>query len=127
MRQLEKVVMLRTIDTLWIDHLTAIDDLREGIGLRAYGQKDPLVEFKAEAHSFFMELEAAIQHDIVNTIYKVAFVKEPEPAPMAAAMPMGAGVKGGAAGQPLRSNKKVGRNDPCPCGSGKKYKKCHGK
>ncbi|MSQ23814.1 MAG: preprotein translocase subunit SecA [Chloroflexi bacterium] len=117
MRQAERVVVLRLIDTLWAQHLTALDDLRQGIGLRAYGQRDPLVEYKVEAASMFGELLRAIQHDVAHTIYHVTLSQERRPA---AARPRALSGPGGGTG------KKVGRNDPCPCGSGKKYKYCCG-
>jgi preprotein translocase subunit SecA len=122
MRQLERLVMLRAVDSLWIRHLTGLDDLREGIGLRAYGQQDPLVAFKKEAHEMYEELLAAIQHTIVGDIYRVTLVREPQPRPM---REMRTSVEAQRAPQPVRaSGAKVGRNDPCPCGSGKKYKHC---
>lgn len=114
MRQVEKFVTLDTIDTLWMKHLDDIDDLREGIGLRGYAQKDPLVEYKAEAYSLFEKLMANIDYEIVHRVYKVSLnVEQPVPSPRETRTN-------------LISDKKVGRNEPCPCGSGKKYKKCHG-
>ncbi len=122
MRQLERLVMLRAVDSLWIRHLTGLDDLREGIGLRAYGQQDPLVAFKKEAHEMYTDLLAAIQHAIVGDIYRVSLVREPQPRPM---REMRTSVEAERAPQPVRTaGAKVGRNDPCPCGSGKKYKHC---
>jgi len=123
MRHLERLVLLRIIDSLWIQHLTAIDDLREGIGLRAYGQRDPLVEYKVEAANMFEALLASIQHDVSHMIYHVTIMREqPRPAPQ-----MTTNREDEDARQPVRAGQKVGRNDPCPCGSGKKYKKCHGR
>ena len=124
MRQLERLVMLRVVDTLWIRHLTALDDLREGIGLRAYGQQDPLVTYKREAYEMFQQLTANIEHDIAHTIYHVEVVREPQPRPM---REMRAGLEGQRPRRPVKAGQKVGRNDPCPCGSGKKYKHCHGR
>jgi len=122
MRQLERLVMLRAVDSLWIRHLTGLDDLREGIGLRAFGQQDPLVAFKKEAHEMYMDLLAAIQRTIVGDIYRVSLVREPQPRPM---REMRTSVEAERASQPVRAaGAKVGRNDPCPCGSGKKYKHC---
>jgi preprotein translocase subunit SecA len=122
MRQLERLVMLRSVDTLWIRHLTGLDNLREGIGLRAYGQQDPLVAFKKEAHEMYADLLAAIQRAIVGDIYRVSLVREPQPRPM---REMRTNVEAQRAAQPVRTTgAKVGRNDPCPCGSGKKYKHC---
>lgn len=184
MRHIERLVLLRVIDTLWVEHLTTIEDLREGIGLVAYGQKDPLVEYKSRAYELFQNLTDTIQHDVVHTIYHVNIVVQPaEPvmnptqqieggpgpqadAPGSAALP--APPEGLAEGPPAgngqrqarqqasgrqaarsygqsayagaRTNReepaarkpvaagtaKVGRNDPCPCGSGLKFKRCHG-
>jgi preprotein translocase subunit SecA len=122
MRQLERLVMLRSVDNLWIRHLTGLDNLREGIGLRAYGQQDPLMAFKKEAHEMYAELLAAIQRAIVGDIYRVSLVREPQPRPM---REVRTNVEAQRAPQPVRAaGDKVGRNDPCPCGSGKKYKHC---
>ncbi|MBL7155262.1 MAG: SEC-C domain-containing protein, partial [Candidatus Portnoybacteria bacterium] len=114
MRQIEKFVSLRSVDTLWMDHLDNMDHLRDSVRLRAYGQKDPLVEYKNEGIRLFQKLLASIQSTIVNTIYKVALAPANERV-----------VSNGA--RQSRDKNKVGRNSPCPCGSGKKYKKCHGK
>ncbi|MCL4371169.1 MAG: preprotein translocase subunit SecA [Chloroflexi bacterium] len=124
MRHLERLVMLTTIDRQWVEHLTAIDDLREGIGLRAYGQRDPLVEYKNEAYRAFQELLASIQRSIVHTIYHVNLTRAPEPAPP---QKVWANRAADEAPEPARVGRKIGRNDPCPCGSGKKYKKCCGR
>jgi preprotein translocase subunit SecA len=122
MRQVERLVMLRAVDSLWIRHLTDLDNLREGIGLRAYGQQDPLVAFKKEAHEMYADLMTAIQHTIVGDIYRVSLVREPQPRPM---REMRTSVEAQRAPQPVRTaGARVGRNDPCPCGSGKKYKHC---
>lgn len=154
MRYLEKVIMLQTMDSLWKDHLFAMDHLKEGIGLRGYGQKNPLQEYKKEAFSLFDDLSRRMQEDVVEKLYSVqvarqedvqrmeegqaaqrpmqmlhggqAALQQPQPATRAA--------QGGPNGQPpverpvqaIRDTPKVGRNAPCPCGSGKKYKKCHG-
>jgi preprotein translocase subunit SecA len=111
MRIAERLVMLRVIDRLWMEHLTAMEHLREGIGLRAVGQEQPLVVYKREGHAFFEALLASIQHDVAHSIYHVGLAKE-APQKKKEAVPVG---------------KRVGRNDPCPCGSGKKYKHCCGK
>jgi len=123
MRRAERWVMLSVIDSLWVQHLTSIDDLREGIGLRAYGQRDPLVEYKAEAYNMFQGLLEAIRQDVVHRIFHVRVVVE-EPKPVQNVV-TNREEEGGS--QPVKVGKKVGRNDPCPCGSGKKYKKCHGR
>jgi len=110
MRIAERLVMLRVIDRLWMDHLTDMDHLRQGIGLRAVGQEQPLMVYKREGHASFEALLAGIQHDVAHSIYHVGIAKE-APKKKEAVM----------------VGKKVGRNDPCPCGSGKKYKHCCGK
>jgi preprotein translocase subunit SecA len=125
MRFAERFVMLNVIDRLWIQHLTALDELREGIGLRAYGQRDPLVEYKSEAFKMFQSLEASIQSEVAATIFRLTLRRpEAEPARPRAVRTNRDGEAPSKA--PVRAARKVGRNDPCPCGSGKKYKKCHG-
>jgi preprotein translocase subunit SecA len=141
---LERIVLLRVIDGLWVEHLTAVDDMRRGIGLRAYSQRDPLNEFKVEAFRMFDELKAMIRRDVARTIYRVTVVRQPTPAPAARMVESRPSVNGGGATpegaaaatmvasatagarQPVRAATKIGRNDPCYCGSGKKYKRCHG-
>jgi len=132
MRTLERVVMLRTIDSLWVDHLTAMENMRQGIGLQRAGQQDPLVAYKREGHNLFQGLLEAIQHDVVHLIYRVNIVRKEAPQGQAAAVPkaMPAAVQSGGDGSKKRlkvKGKKIGRNDPCPCGSGKKYKHCCGR
>jgi preprotein translocase subunit SecA len=125
MRVLERLVTLRTMDSLWVEHLTAMENMRQGIGLQAVGQRDPLVAYKREGHNLFQNLLAAIQHDVVHTIYRVGIVKRE--APPRPPTPVQAGA-GGDKKQRLKvGGKKIGRNDPCPCGSGKKYKHCCGR
>jgi preprotein translocase subunit SecA len=152
---LERLVLLRVIDALWVEHLTAVDDMRRGIGLRAYSQRDPLNEFKVEAYRMFDELKATIRHDVTHTIFRVTVVQQPpqparrmqesRPDVTGTAQPgsvggtstsTGGAVSAAAAGaasgggvapqQPVRGGPKIGRNDPCWCGSGKKFKRCHG-
>ncbi len=141
---LERLVLLRVIDSLWVEHLTAIDDMRRGIGLRAYSQRDPLNEFKVEAYQMFDELKATIRHDVTHTIFRVTVTREPQqpirpPQQMTESRPDMApdanpasapaannGSGNGTSQQATRSGPKIGRNDPCFCGSGKKYKRCHG-
>ena len=167
MRELEKVVMLRVVDQKWMDHLDHMDMLREGINLRAYGQRNPLVEYKIEALTMFEEMEASIMDQIASLMYHVS-IMTPQSAPPAVpaaedGTPMPApvvdegaqrraeqllaherskledhlmnarashgdeSVPAEAKAEKGEDGKKVGRNDPCPCGSGKKYKNCHGK
>jgi len=125
MRQIEKLIMLRTIDVFWMDHLDNMDHLRDSVSLRAYGQRDPLVEYKNEGHRLFQTLLTAIESSVAKTIYKVSLTKEPrQENPMARVVENRSSA---AAQAPQSANKNIGRNDPCWCGSGKKYKKCHGK
>ena len=163
LRELERQVMLRVIDTRWMDHLLEMDYLQEGIGLRAMGQRDPLVEYKQDAYDMFGGLVAQIEEDFLRTILHIQVVLEPQhiPTPMdavrysapseqsifssAAAAAAASGVSGpspeaisqasAAVGGGVVAQRVIdktdpyadcGRNDPCPCGSGKKYKKCHG-
>ena len=138
---LERLVLLRVIDSLWVEHLTAVDDMRRGIGLRAYSQRDPLDEFKREAFGMFEELKTTIRHDITHTIFRVTVTREPSaarPQRMLESRPdMATGATsataaalasspGGGPPQPAKGGPKLGRNDPCWCGSGKKFKRCHG-
>jgi len=123
MRVLEQQWMIHVIDRLWIQHLTAIDDVREGINLRAYGQRDPLVEYKVEAASMFDSLLETIRHDVVYAIYHVVPRLEPVRRPV----PQSTNRDEESGKQPVKAGKKVGRNDPCPCGSRLKFKKCHGR
>ncbi len=136
MREVERVVLLQTLDRKWIDHLYAMDALREGIGLRAYGQANPLIEYQKEGYALFDQLKHDVQEETVKFLYLVQ-VQQAGAAPLRPARPAyrvarqdGDGERSRAqpagAPAPVRAGK-VGRNDPCPCGSGKKYKKCHGK
>ncbi|MQL52568.1 preprotein translocase subunit SecA [Desulfofundulus thermobenzoicus] len=122
MRELERLVLLRIVDEKWMDHLDAMDQLREGIGLRAYGQKDPLIEYKFEGYEMFQNMIASIQEDVVRYIYRVNVVQTPRQRQTVENRYQEEGPP-----QPVRREQKVGRNDPCPCGSGKKYKKCCGR
>ena len=129
MRELERVILLRVVDEKWMDHIDAMDQLREGIGLRAYGQRDPVVEYRIEGFDMFDEMIASIREDTVRLILTVQIRREEEPKREQVARPMVAS-HGGDGGEekkkPVHVAKKPGRNDPCPCGSGKKYKKCCG-
>jgi len=123
MRELEKVIMLKVVDAKWMDHLDAMDMLREGIGLRAYGQKNPLIEYKIEAYDMFQQMIDNIQEDIVRYIYRVNIIQQPEDRLQQAHADHG---EDAATRAPVVNKDSVGRNDQCPCGSGKKYKKCCG-
>jgi preprotein translocase subunit SecA len=156
-QEIEKMVLLRVIDELWIEHLETIDYLRKGIGLRGYGQRDPLVEYKKEAFRLYNELNGLVVKEVVYTIYKVGGIQEvmgpsifqqatvfsapakeatskgSDMAKIAGANPMEGALAGNVTkAEPARKERdaeghKIGRNDPCYCGSGKKYKNCHGK
>ncbi|OGL73477.1 preprotein translocase subunit SecA [Candidatus Uhrbacteria bacterium RIFCSPHIGHO2_12_FULL_57_11] len=127
MKKIEAALTLRAIDMLWVEHLEAMEHLRTGIGLRGYGQMDPLVEYKRDSFRMFQELQALIQKQVVTSIFRVGVAAQTAARVMPRNIQLQAPAKesggGGAAG---KSADKVGRNDPCPCGSGKKYKKCHG-
>ena len=157
MRTMERDVMLRFVDLAWKDHLLALDHLKEGVGLRGYGQRDPLQEYKRESYELFGALKERVEDSVVKTLFRIEPVSEeqmerersrrerlaaqgarmsfsaPQVGGGAAAAPggvpdspFGAAAQATAVAQPVRAEKIPGRNDPCWCGSGKKYKKCHG-
>ncbi|MDO9445291.1 MAG: SEC-C metal-binding domain-containing protein, partial [Dehalococcoidia bacterium] len=141
-RIVERLVLLRTIDSLWVEHLTAVDEMRQGIGLRAYAQQDPLVAYKREAHDMWEQFRERIRTLVTRQILRArvapqvaqaAIAQERAPVRVQTSGPVeGESAVGGgeAAARPVatvqRTVAKVGRNAPCPCGSGKKYKHCHG-
>jgi preprotein translocase subunit SecA len=135
MRQIEKVVMLQTLDALWKDHLLAMDHLKEGIGLRGYGQKNPLVEYQKEGFTMFEAMLAAMQQDVTEKVFAVQVrreqdvqqAEEQQQRPQKVVMSHGDEPVEQPNAPAKRTDDKVGRNDLCPCGSGKKYKRCHGK
>jgi preprotein translocase subunit SecA len=137
LRYLEKVIMLQSIDHHWKDHLLAIDQLKEGIGLRGYGQKDPRIEYQKEAYQMFLEMMDRIKKDTVEKLFAIQIAKKEEVKDLrterkqtfvlsrgGTAQQGGGETENGKGVTVRREGKKVGRNDPCPCGSGKKYKKC---
>ncbi len=142
MRRLERLVLLRTIDELWMDHIEAMEYLRDSVRLRAYGQRDPLVEYKIEGQKMYNQLTESIKGQVANLIFKVSFVEQPKTVNLQEKRPditgtidnkqltSGQNVKGQMSN--VSSQSKVGRNDPCPCGSKhpdgrpKKHKRCHG-
>jgi preprotein translocase subunit SecA len=152
MRRAERWVMLSVIDALWVQHLTSVDDLREGIGLRAYGQRDPLVEYQHEGYAMFMDMISRIKEETLEYLFKIQAVKEEKEAapvfnvakqqlvheeksqfqdlPQSEEAASAVQYEGQLPEQRVetfhRDAPKVGRNDPCSCGSGKKYKKCCG-
>ncbi|MFA4843841.1 MAG: preprotein translocase subunit SecA [Candidatus Margulisiibacteriota bacterium] len=123
MRQVERLVLLRVIDAAWIEQLHNMDVLREGIGLRGWGGKDPLIEYKMEGYGMFGEMMRGVREQVIGMILKVQISGQEEAAPKRRNVSYGAPPKEGGRA-PTRVAEKVGRNDPCPCGSGKKYKKC---
>jgi len=126
MREIERIVLLRVVDTKWMDHIDEMDQLRQGIGLRAYGQVDPLIEYKKIAFDMFEDLIQSIQEDTVKFLYHIQINKDNMIQREQVAKPVSTNVDAEEKKQPVVKGKKVGRNDPCPCGSGKKYKKCCG-
>jgi len=134
MRWLERRIILDIVDTQWKDHLLTLDHLKEGIGLRGYGQKDPLVEFKKEAFTLFEDMMGRIDTETVRYLFLVQPARPEDEAKeierrqrrQQQEMQLQAGAAQAEQPKPVRTGAKVGRNDPCPCGSGKKYKKCHG-
>ena len=132
MRVVERLLLLRAIDTHWVQHLTAMENLRTGIGLHAYGQRDPLVMYRTEGHKMFQDLMTRIQHDVVHTVFHVTINQQPtnragrRNAAATQDSPMKAVNDPNRTAVPADGGGKVGRNAQCPCGSGKKYKRCHG-
>jgi preprotein translocase subunit SecA len=127
MRYLERVIMLQIVDSQWKDHLLGMDHLKEGIGLRGYGQRDPLTEYKKEAFDVFSDLTGRIATETLTRVFKVQVREEREVQRTQRRQPMVYNKGEQAEAQkPVKKGKKVGRNEPCPCGSGKKYKKCCG-
>ena len=128
MRELERVMMLRVVDEYWMDNIDAMQELRQGIGLRAYGQNDPVVEYKREGYEMFERMISAIQEETLRRIFlaRVQVGSTVKRERVAKVTGESAGADGTVKKQPVKKGKKVGRNDPCPCGSGKKYKKCCG-
>ena len=127
MRDLERIIMLKVVDNKWMEHLDHMDMLREGIGLRSYGQRNPLVEYKIEGHNMFQEMIDSIQEDIVSLMYRVNVVREQPPQPEDRLKNATVNHGESISQSPQAKKSMVGRNDPCPCGSGKKYKNCCGR
>ncbi len=128
MREVERVVLLRVVDEYWMDHIDAMADLRQGIRLRAYAQTDPIIAYKKESLDMFEEMISAIQSETVRRLYSVRIKKDEEIKRERVAKATGESVGGdGTVKKQPRRVQKIGRNDPCPCGSGKKYKNCCGR
>jgi preprotein translocase subunit SecA len=132
MDQLMRILLLQAVDSQWKDHLLSIDHLKEGIGLRGYGQKNPKEEYKREAYGLFMEMMGRVREEVLHKIFRIQLAREEDVEEMEAQQrkqqkSMNAiGAEGQVKAPATRDQEKVGRNDPCPCGSGKKYKKCCG-
>ncbi len=124
MRELERVVMLRVVDEYWMDHIDAMDDLKQGIGLRAYGQHDPVVAYREEGTEMFMAMRTAIREETARRLLTVQLRPTQEVRRVKVAKETSTSGEATVKKQPVRNTGKVGPNDPCPCGSGKKYKKC---
>ncbi len=126
MRELERVMMLRVVDEYWMDHIDAMQELRQGIGLRAYGQSDPVVEYKREGYEMFEQMIAAIQAETLRRIFlaRVQVNTGVKRERVARVTGESAGSDGTVKKQPIKKGQKIGPNEPCPCGSGKKFKKC---
>ena len=128
MREFERVALLGAVDRRWMDHIDAMDQLRDGIGLRAYGHKNPIVEYKIEGFEMFEEMIRMIQEDTLRRLYMALLVRPPERKEVATPVAATHGSESAASPKkPAKAGEKVGRNAPCPCGSGKKYKECCGK
>ena len=133
LRTVERLLLLRAIDNHWVQHLTAMENLRTGVGLQAYGQRDPLVVYRSEGHKMFGDLQVAIENEVIHTIFHAQLTEQPpqgtgrrNAAPISKESPMKAINDPMRASAPTANGGKVGRNTSCPCGSGKKYKRCHG-
>jgi preprotein translocase subunit SecA len=128
MREIERVITLKVVDSKWMDHIDDMDQMRQGIGLRGYGQRDPLVEYQFISYDMFDELSANIQQEIVRGMYHVQIRVEQPMQREQVAKPTSTNMDDTSVSAPKkRKEPKVGRNDLCPCGSGKKYKYCCGK
>ncbi|NMA83689.1 MAG: preprotein translocase subunit SecA [Epulopiscium sp.] len=127
MREIERVILLRVIDQKWMDHIDNMDQMRQGIGLRAYGQRDPLIEYQFVGYDMFEEMSETIQEDTVRHLYHVQVAYQPERERVAEPTSTNRGEEESAKAPYRRKDDKVGRNDPCSCGSGRKYKHCCGR
>lgn len=127
MREIERVILLRVIDQKWMDHIDNMDQMRQGIGLRAYGQRDPLVEYQFVGYDMFDEMSQNIQEDTIRQLYHIQVERKIERERVAEPVSTNRGEENTAKTPYRRKEAKIGRNDPCPCGSGKKYKHCCGR
>ena len=124
MRELERVILLKNVDREWMDHIDAMEELQKGIRLRAYAQRDPVVEYRLEGFDMFDEMIATIRENTARMMLTVQLRTQEEPKREPVAKPTATSADGTDTAQPVRKGKKIGPNDPCPCGSGKKFKKC---
>ena len=124
----ERMILLRNVDSLWMDHIDAMEDLKQGIHLRSFAQRDPVVEFRTESYDMFEEMIASIRENTVRDLLLIIPRRRQDVERKAVVKETGtnAGGDDSVKKEPVRKGKKVGPNDPCPCGSGKKYKKCCG-
>ncbi|MDL2233500.1 preprotein translocase subunit SecA [Ruminococcaceae bacterium OttesenSCG-928-L11] len=129
MREMERVILLKMVDSKWMDHIDAMSELKQGIYLRSYGQRDPVIEYRLEGFEMFDEMVASIREDTIRLLFTFQVrSRQEQPQREQVATPLAASHGDGTVKKaPVRTGDKVGRNDPCPCGSGLKYKKCHGK
>ncbi|MEG0542732.1 MAG: SEC-C metal-binding domain-containing protein, partial [Angelakisella sp.] len=127
MREIERMLLLRNVDSKWMDHIDSMEELKRGIGLRSIGQRDPIIEYRMEGFEMFEQMTESIKEDTVKQLLTVQLRRDEEVKREQVAKPtMAIGGDGSEAKRPVRAADKVGRNDLCPCGSGKKYKKCCG-
>ena len=126
MRELERVIMLRVVDEHWMDNIDAMDDLKQGIGLRAYGQHDPVIAYKEEGYEMFQAMVTAIREETVRRLFAAQLrpAQEVKRVKVAKETSTSGTADKTVKQQPVKKTSKIGPNDPCPCGSGKKYKKC---
>jgi len=124
-REIERIILLQVVDRKWMDHIDNMDQLRQGIGLRAYAQRDPVIEYKEEGYNMYEEMLGAIGEDVIKFLFNVRAERKMEREAVAQPTATSHG-DGTLEKKPVTKGNKVGRNDPCPCGSGKKYKKCCG-
>ena len=127
-----RYILLETLDSAWREHLTGMDELRRGIGLRAIGQKDPLIEYQFESYNLFTDMMDRVKDTFTSQIFRIRIMSESAKRERKMNMEkkefqMSSGGGGEGVREPIKKAAKVGRNDPCPCGSGKKYKYCHGR
>ena len=131
MREFERVCLLRNVDTKWMDHIDAMEELRRGMGLRGYGSHDPVAAYRTEGFEMFDEMVEAIKQDTAKSLVALKIRTSAAPIERQQVAKVtgtsGGGEEESTRREPIRVGRKIGRNEPCPCGSGKKYKNCHGR